>query len=126
MLWEKILGRRWNTNILPRRKRPKPLPEVLSVEEARQLISRTRNQQHRTLLNVLYTTGIRVGELVKLKPGDIDSKRMVIRVSQGKGRKDRYTVLSLSLSKELRCSGKPGRLYPTYAPIAVIWGAAPV
>lgn len=109
LLWEKILGRRWDTNKLPRSRRPKTLPEVLSVEEAHQLISRTRNQKHRTLLKVLYTTGIRVGELVKLKPGDIDSKRMVIRVSQGKGRKDRYTVLPLTLLKELRSYWKAYR-----------------
>ena len=84
------------------RKRAKALPEVLSEEEVRQLICQTKNLKHRALLKVLYTTGIRVGELVKLRPTDIDSKRMVVRVEMGKGRKSRYTVLSMSLLKELR------------------------
>ena len=102
VLWEKVLGRSWDTLKLPRSKRVQALPEVLSEEEVRQLICRTKNLKHRALLKVLYTTGIRVGELVKLKPGDIDSKRMVVRVEMGKGRKSRYTVLSLSMLKELR------------------------
>ena len=84
------------------RKRVQALPEVLSEEEVRQLITQTKNLKHRALLKVLYTTGIRVGELVKLRPTDIDSKRMVVRVEMGKGRKSRYTVLSMSLLKELR------------------------
>ena len=66
------------------------------------MICQTKNIKHQAFLKVLYTTGVRVGELVKLKPGDIDSKRMVIRVEMGKGQKSRYTVLSLSLLKELR------------------------
>ena len=102
LLWEKVLGRSWNANKLPRSKRAKTLPEVLSEEEVRQLICQTKNLKHRAFLKVLYTTGVRVGELVKLKPGDIDSKRMVVRVEMGKGKKSRYTVLSMPLLKELR------------------------
>lgn len=102
VLREKVLGRSWDTLKLPRSKRAQALPEVLSEEEARQLICQTKNLKHRALLKVLYTTGIRVGEAVKLKPTDIDSRRMVMRVEMGKGRKSRYTVLSLSLLKELR------------------------
>jgi site-specific recombinase XerD len=102
LLWEKVLGRSWNANKLPRSKRAKTLPEVLSEEEVRQLICQTKNLKHRAFLKVLYTAGMRVGELVKLKPTDIDSKRMVIRVEMGKGSKSRYTVLSMSLLKELR------------------------
>lgn len=102
LLWEKVLGRGWDKLRLPRGKNAKTLPEVLSEEEVRQLVSQTRNLKHRTMLKVLYATGIRVGELVKLKPVDIDSRRMVIRVEMGKGRKSRYTVLSLSMLEELR------------------------
>jgi len=102
LLWEKVLERSWNTNKLPRSKRAKSLPQVLSREEVRQIIEHTRNRKHRLILRLLYTTGIRVGEVVKLKLGDIDSKRMVIRIKHGKGNKDRYVVLSGSLLEELR------------------------
>ena len=91
-----------NTNGLPRSRRVQALPEVLPEEEVRQLIAQAKNIKHHALLKVLCTTGIRVGEVVKLKPTDIDSKRMVVRVEMGKGSKSRYTVLSMSLLKELR------------------------
>ena len=78
------------------RKRVQALPEVLSEQEVRQLICQTKNHKHRALLKVLYTTGIRVGELVKLRPTDIDSKRMVVRVEMGKGRKSRYRSAALT------------------------------
>ena len=79
LLWEKVLGRGWDKLRLPRGKNAKTLPEILSEEEVRQLVSQTSNLKHRTMLKVLYATGIRVGELVKLKPVDIDSKRTLRR-----------------------------------------------
>ena len=100
--WEKILEREWNVKHLPRPKRAKVLPEILSVEEVRQLIEVTRNQKHKAILRLLYSTGLRMGELVKLKPADIDSHRMVVRVRQGKGKKDRYTILTPAMLTQLR------------------------
>ena len=73
--------------------RPRPtrrLPQVFSPEEVKRLLGSVRNLKHRMLLSLLYAGGLRVGEVVRLKPSDIDSQRMLIRVHQGKGRKDRY------------------------------------
>ncbi len=78
------------------------LPEILSSDELERLFTVMTNQKHKTLLMTAYAAGLRVSELVNLKVTDIDSKRMMIRVQQGKGRKDRYTILSERLLKELR------------------------
>jgi site-specific recombinase XerD len=83
-------------------KRSGRLPEPLSRTEIARLIEATRNGKHRVLLMTAYAAGLRVSELVHLKPQDIQSERMLIRVEQGKGRKDRYTLLSPSLLEELR------------------------
>ena len=106
LFWRQILSREWNTKLLPRPKRPKVLPEILSLEEVQRLIDMTSNKKHNAILRVLYSTGLRVGELVKLEPSDIDSKRMVVRVRKGKGKKDRYTRLTLSLLSQLRAYWK--------------------
>ncbi|MBI2191483.1 MAG: tyrosine-type recombinase/integrase, partial [Planctomycetes bacterium] len=79
------------------------LPEPLSRGEVGRLIEATTNLKHRVMLMTAYGTGLRVSELVHLKPEDIHSERMLIRVEQGKGRKDRYTLLSSRLLEELRC-----------------------
>ena len=73
LFWKQILDREWNTKLLPRPKRPKELPEILSEEEVRRLIAGTRNGKHQAILRLLYSTGLRMGELVNLKPDDIDS-----------------------------------------------------
>jgi site-specific recombinase XerD len=83
-------------------KRSGRLPEPLSRGEVVRLIEATQNAKHRVLLMTCYAAGLRVGELVRLKPTDIHSGRMLIRVDQGKGRKDRYTLLSPRLLEELR------------------------
>lgn len=100
--WEKILERSWDVGHLPRPKWAKVLPEILSVAEVRRLIEVTQNQKHKAILRLLYSTGLRMGELVNLKPLDIDSHRMVVRVRQGKGKKDRYTILTQSMLVQLR------------------------
>jgi integrase/recombinase XerD len=87
---------------IPFRKREKRLPSVLSPEEVQRLLGAARNRKHRLILMVLYATGLRVSEVVQLKVDDIDSARMVIRVRQGKGRKDRLVMLSPVLLEELR------------------------
>ena len=87
---------------LPPRKKTKRLPEVLSREEVNRVITSLANIKHRVILMTAYSAGLRVSELVKLRQEHIDSSRMVIRVDQGKGKKDRYTILSQRLLKELR------------------------
>jgi site-specific recombinase XerD len=78
------------------------LPVVLSREEATRLIDAARNLKHRTALSVAYGAGLRASEVVGLKVSDVDSKRMVLRVDQGKGRKDRYALLPPILLTRLR------------------------
>lgn len=81
---------------------PQKLPVVLSKEEVTRLIACVGHIKHQTALSLAYGTGLRVGEVVALKIGDIDSKRMTLRVQQGKGGKDRYAMLSPILLERLR------------------------
>lgn len=83
-------------------KKESRLPEPLSREEVTRLIEAAHNRKHRVLMMTAYGAGLRVSELIRLKPLDINSDRMLIRVEQGKGRKDRYTLLSQRLLSELR------------------------
>ena len=83
-------------------KRSGRLPEPLSRNEIARMFEVTGNLKHRTLLMTVYGGGLRVSEVVHLRPKDIHSDRMLIRVNQGKGRKDRYTLLSSRLLEELR------------------------
>src|SRR3990172_208457 len=93
-LYETTLRRDWNGFRIPRAKMGKRLPVVLSLQEIQAILSATRNLKHRALLVTIYSAGLRVSEVVHLKVSDIDSQRMVIRVQQGKGEKDRYTLLA--------------------------------
>jgi integrase/recombinase XerD len=88
--------------VIPRRRAPTKLPEILSREEILALIEAAQRPKHRLLLMTAYAAGLRVSELVHLKLTDIDPNRLSIRVEQGKGAKDRYTVLSEQLLMELR------------------------
>jgi integrase/recombinase XerD len=81
---------------------PQKLPVVLSRDEVARLIAAAPNLRSQTALSVAYATGLRVSEVVSLKVTDIDSKRMVLRIEQGKGRKDRYAILSPVLLERLR------------------------
>jgi len=96
------LKRRETEFCLPRPKVPAKLPQILSREEVARLIEQTTNLKHRALLMTTYGAGLRLQEVCHLKVGDIDSERMTIRVEQGKGAKDRYTLLSPRLLTELR------------------------
>jgi integrase len=89
---------------LPPRPRGSKLPVVFSMEEVTRILSCVDNLKHRVLLKTIYSAGLRVGEAVRIKPNHIESdpSRMLIRVEQGKGRKDRYTVLSKALLPELK------------------------
>ena len=81
---------------------PRTLPVVLSREEVARLIEAAGNLKYQTALSVAYGAGLRVSEVVALKVGDIDSQRMTLRIEQGKGRKDRYAMLSPVLLERLR------------------------
>lgn len=96
------LKRDWPAGEIVCAKTPKRLPVVLSRDEVSSFLSAIRNLKHRAMLTTLYATGLRAAELVGLRIGDIDSRRMVIRVHQGKGRKDRYVMLSPKLLDLLR------------------------
>ena len=87
---------------IPPRKKVKKLPEILSTQEVERLFAATDNPKHRMILMTVYGGGLRVSEVVKLKVNDIHKDRMTIRVDQGKGNKDRYTLLSKRLLEELR------------------------
>ena len=87
---------------LSRPQKEKKLPKVLSKKEVAKILDCLDNPKHKTILYVIYSAGLRVSEVVKLKMDDIDSNRMLIRVIQGKGRKDRYTILSNSCLKQIK------------------------
>jgi integrase/recombinase XerD len=97
------LHKDWSlTEVIPTPKKPQKLPIVPSPEEVLQFLGCVWNIKHRTILTVCYAAGLRVSEAVCLKVSDIDSSRMVIRVEQGKGRIDRYVMLSPKLLQILR------------------------
>ena len=93
---------------MSRVRRPQKLPQVLSVEEVERLLTGASNPKHRAALAVAYGAGLRASEVVHLKIADIDSERMIVRVVQGKGRRDRYAMLSPSLLKLLRAWWRQG------------------
>lgn len=102
-LYKVTLRREWNLeDDIPAYRAPRKLPIVLSQQEVRQFLDAVRNLKHRVILTTCYAAGLRVSEAVRLKPTAIDSQRMVIRVEQGKGRKDRYVMLSPRLLELLR------------------------
>lgn len=80
----------------------KRLPEVLSKEEMQKILGRVKNLKHKTMLSLIYSAGLRAGELLRLKIGDIDSGRMLIHIRMAKGKKDRYVGLSEKILKMLR------------------------
>src|SRR6266516_503323 len=88
---------------------PCKLPVVLSQQEVARLLDAAPGLKYKAALSVAYGAGLRAAEVISLKIGDIDSKRMVIRVEQGKGRKDRYVMLSPHLLELLRAWCKAGR-----------------
>ena len=101
-LYNETLGWDETKLFIPPRRKSSLLPEVFSPNEVVRLIEATRGLKQRVLLMTAYSAGLRVSELVNLKLADISSERMMIRVEQGKGQKDRYTILSKILLVELR------------------------
>jgi integrase/recombinase XerD len=87
---------------IERPRKEQKLPQVLSKQEVLALIANTANIKHKCIISLLYSGGLRRGEVLNLKPTDIDSKRMLIRVNGGKGGKDRFTLLSKTTLYDLR------------------------
>ena len=102
-LYKVTLKRDWVLEeVLPLPKKQQKLPIVLSPEEVQQFLNCVEHIKHRVILTTCYAAGLRISEAVHLKPTAIDSQRMVIRVEQGKGQKDRYVMLSPKLLDILR------------------------
>jgi len=102
-LYKTSLKRDWSFDeVIPAPKAPQKQPVVLSPEEVLQFFDCVASTKHRAILTTCYAAGLRISEAVSLKPAHIDSKRMVIRVEQGKGQKDRYVMLSPKLLTTLR------------------------
>lgn len=100
--YEKVLGRAKAYYTIDRPNKESQLPDVLSKHEIRSIFEQIVNIKHKCILEIIYSAGLRRGEVLQLKPQDIDSKRMRIKVRGGKGRKDRYTLLSAKVLKDLR------------------------
>ena len=98
----KTLKRRYLLDDTPYPKIPRRLPQILSVDDVTRLIEAAHSLSHRTMLMVLYSTGMRNAELRHLQVADIDSRRMLIHIQQGKGGRDRYVPLSTTLLATLR------------------------
>jgi integrase/recombinase XerD len=100
--YQTTLGRDWDLLKIPRSRRIKKLPVVLSTGEVREVLSKVQDLKNLAILMTIYSGGLRLGEALNLKAPDIDSQRMMIRVCQGKGNKDRYTLLGKRTLNVLR------------------------
>jgi site-specific recombinase XerD len=110
ILFCEILKREWTDMDIPRPRREKKLPVVLAREEVKKLLDVTINLKHRAILTLTYSAGLRLSEVSNLKITDVDSKRMALRITQAKGFKDRYCVLSpvaLNLLREYWTKYRP-------------------
>jgi site-specific recombinase XerD len=106
------LGRDETGFSIPPRPRSTQLPILLSREEVSRILNATDNMKHHALLSLVYGSGLRVSEAVRLRAEHIDSKKMLVRIDQSKGRKDRYTILSrssLELLREYWRTYQPGK-----------------
>ena len=118
-LYTVTLKREWGKDAFPRPRIPLTLPVVLSQKEVSQFLYQVAGLKHRAALMICYGAGLRISEAVSLKVSDIDSERMLIHVSQGKGGKDRYAMLSPRLLGMLRAyyrATNPGKdwLFPSW------------
>jgi len=108
-LYRFTISREWHVKMIPFGKRPKKLPVVLGQEQATRLIECAANLKHRTVLLTLYAAGLRLSEALHLQVPDIDSERMQLRVTHGKGAKQRLVPLSPRLLESLREYWKQAR-----------------
>jgi site-specific recombinase XerD len=115
LFYRVTLGRDWAFDRIGCQKQPKRLPVVLSQEEMTPFFAAIDRLKYRALFMAVYGCGLRVSEVVALRTEDIDSKRMVLRVCQGKGMKDRYVMLSAKLLEVLR------EYYKAFRPTATLF-----
>ncbi len=108
-LYKVTLKRDWALEAIPMSKKPFRLPVILSREEVMQFLNSVESLKQRAILMTAYAAGLRISEATHLKVTDIDSQRMMLRVDQGKGRKDRYVMLSPRLLDVLRAYWKAVR-----------------
>lgn len=118
LFFNKVLHYNWSDDIIVRPKQSKHLPYVLSHDEILAILDQVSNLKHKTILMTTYSSGLRISETLNLRVSDIDSKAMLIRVNNGKGSKDRFTILSQENLKQLRLYWKRYRphdlLFPGY------------
>ncbi len=107
--YHETLKRDRTTFTIPSPRQPGKLPALLSREEVQRVIAHGANLKHRIMLQTTYAAGLRLNEVLHLRIGDVDSARLTIRVEQGKGGRDRYTVLSPHLLEALRAYWKVAR-----------------
>ena len=101
-LYVKVLGHEWMTEHIPFPRRGRPLPKFLTPEEVNKVLGVVEDPKHLMMLETIYATGVRCGELVRLRVEDIDSARNLIVVRNGKGQKERHTLLGITLLNKLR------------------------
>ena len=101
-LYKDVLKKNIDFDFNIKMKKPTTLPEVLSVEEVQRFLNTFRNVKHKAIFTLCYSAGLRLGEILNLKISDIDSNRMQIRISQAKGKKDRYSILAPNVLEQLR------------------------
>ncbi|MGH4140025.1 tyrosine-type recombinase/integrase [Clostridium sp.] len=109
-LCNEVLRQNIIIELLSRPKKEYKLPNVLSFQDVTKILVALKNEKQKTILFLIYSAGLRVGEGIKLKSQDIDIQRMIIHVVQGKGKKDRYTILSEIALEQLR------KYYKLYKP----------
>lgn len=100
--YEQVLHREKMFFDIPRPKKPMTLPKMLNKKEVQKIIEVTQNPKHKLMLKLAYGMGLRVSELVSLKISDIDSSTMLVRIEQGKGKKDRVVPLPESVLEDMR------------------------
>jgi integrase/recombinase XerD len=109
-LYKVSLKKDWTfEDVIPAPKKPQKLPVIPSPEEVLHFLGSVRSTRNRAILTACYAAGLRISECLHLKAADIDSQRMVIRIDQGKGHKDRYVMLSPKLLETLRSYWKAVR-----------------
>src|SRR4030043_617668 len=101
-LYRTTLKREWMVEKIKHPRAKRKLPIVLALSEVESLFAVTKNLKHKAILMLTYSSGLRASETARLKITDIDSKRMTVRITQGKGGKDRYSILSQTTLEHLR------------------------
>jgi len=96
-----VLKKPFTPEIIPIKKKPKLLPRTISKEQIKLIITNTQNLKHKLIISILYSTGIRLSELINLKRTDIDLEKKLVYIKRGKGRKDRLSIISNSLQLDL-------------------------